>query len=225
MTELYNDIITNMRISLENAHVKGIPEYIKNLQAISDSLEDFRLEGKAAFMFARAGCSVTIRKRAEPPDLALRFNNEQFYAEVKHFREKEQDRIDTAKMSGLDDENELEPYGDIVPLEGKSAWEQVYEVAKKKIGQYKENAPNILVIESSSTSIEDTEIPTAINMIDEDVRSGKSPGLTKLNGILLALDWSNISRQWRKVFFYPTSKPAVSLSRELSGLLDEIRQG
>ena len=100
MTELNNDIITNMRISLENAHVKGIPEYIKNLQAISDSLEDFRLEGKAAFMFARAGCSVTIRKRAEPPDLALRFNNEQFYAEVKHFREKEQDRIDTAKMSG-----------------------------------------------------------------------------------------------------------------------------
>lgn len=43
-----DDIITNMRISLEKAHVKGIPEYIKNLQAISDSLEDFRLEGKAA---------------------------------------------------------------------------------------------------------------------------------------------------------------------------------
>ncbi len=70
------DDITNMRIDLEKAHVCGIPEYIKNLQAISDSLEDFRLEGKAALMFARAGCSVTIRKRAEPPDLALRFNNE-----------------------------------------------------------------------------------------------------------------------------------------------------
>ncbi|MBL7166242.1 MAG: hypothetical protein ISS55_07140 [Dehalococcoidales bacterium] len=227
MSESNNDIITNMRISLEKAHVKGTPEYIKNLQANSSSpnFKDFRLEGTAALMFAKVGCCVTIRKRAEPPDLALRFNNGQFYAEVKHFREKEQDRIDAAKMSGLDDESELEPYGDTVLLQGKSAWEQVYCVAKDKINQYKEHAPNILVIESSSTSIEDTEIPTAINMIDEDVRSGDSPGLTKLNGILLALDWSNISRQWREVFFYPTSKPAVSLSRELSGLLDEIRQG
>jgi len=30
-----NDIITNMRISLEKAQVEGVPEYIKNLQANS----------------------------------------------------------------------------------------------------------------------------------------------------------------------------------------------
>ena len=218
-----DDIITNMRIDLEKAHVQGIPEYIKNLRAISDSLEDFRLEGKAALMFARAGCSVTIRKRAESPDLALSFNNEQFYAEVKHFRMKEQDRIDAAKMSEPGDKLEL--YGDTVPLEGKPAWEQVYDVAKKKIKQYKEYAPNILVIESSSASIEDTEIPDAINMIDEDVRSSKRLGIAKLNGILLAMDWNNISQQWRNVHFFHTSNPAVPLSRELSGLLDEIRLG
>jgi len=217
------DDTTNMRTNLEKAHVQGIPEYIKNLQAISDSLEDFRLEGKAALMFARAGCSVTIRKRAEPPDLALRFNDEQFYAEVKHFREKEQDGIDAAKMSEPGDELEL--YGDTVPLEGKPAWEQVYDVAKKKIDQYKEHAPNILVIESSSTSVEDTEIPTAINTINEDVRYGKCSGFAKLNGILLAVDWNNISHQWRKVYFFPTSNPAVSLGRELFFLLDDIRLG
>jgi len=218
-----NDIIKNMSISLEKANVKGVPEYIKNLQAISDSLEDFRLEGKAALMFARAGCSVTIRKRAEPPDLALKFNNEQFYAEVKHFREKEQDRIDAARMSAPGDY--LEPYGDTFPLEGKHAWEQVYDVAKVKIEKYKEHAPYILVIESSSTSIEHTEIDTAIDTINQDVRSGKYPGVAKLNGILLAVDWNNISHQWRNVHFFRTSNPAVPLSRELLSLLENIYLG
>ena len=225
-----DDIITNMRINLEKAHVCGIPEYIKNLQANSSSpnFEDFFLEGKAALMFARAGCSATIRKRAEPPDLALKFNNERFYAEVKHFRMKEQDRIDAAKMSDpnccVDEFGPyLMPYGDTDPSEGKYAWEQVYNVAKDKIKQYKEHDPNILVVESSSPNcIDDVIIPTAINMINEDVRSGKCPGLAKLNGILLiSLDWYNVS-QGRKVYFYPTSYPAVSLSRELSGLLDKI---
>ena len=159
----------------------------------------------------------------ESPDLALRFNNEQFYAEVKHFKEKEQDRIDDAKMSEPGDE--LVPYGDTVPLEGKPAWEQVYDVAVEKINQYKEHAPNILVIESSSDCIEDTEIPTAINMINEDVRSGKRPGFAKLNGILLiSLDWYNISQK-RQGYFRRTNNPAVSLSRELFWLLDEIRLG
>jgi len=98
-------------------------------------------------------------------------------------------------------------------------------VAKKKIKQYKEHAPNILVIESSSPSIDDTSIDPAIDTINEDVRSGKCPELARLNGILLiSVDEFNIS-QWRKVFFYCTSNPAVSLSRELSGLLDKICLG
>lgn len=200
------DIITSMRIDLEKAHVLGIPEYIKNLQANSNSpnFEDFCLEGKAALMFARVGCSVTIRKRAEPPDLALRFNNEQLYAEVKHFRLKKQDQ-----------------YSDTVP----PAWEQVYNVAKDKIKQYKEHYSNILVIENNDDRIEELDIPTAIDSINEDVRSGKYSGFAKLNGILLiSLDWYNIS-QGRRVFFYRTSKPAVSLGRELFFLLGDIRLG
>ena len=200
--------------------MQGIPKYIKNLQAISDSLEDFRLEGKAALMFSKAGFDVTMR---DSPDLALGFNNEQLYAEVKHFRMKEQDRIDAAKMSEPGDELEL--YGDTVSLEGKCAWQQVYDVAKKKIKQYKECNSNILVIESSSTSVEEFEILTAINMINEDVRSGKCQGFAKLNGILLTSDWNNISQQWRNVFFYHTSNPTVTLRRELSGLLDKICLG
>jgi len=216
------DIITNMRIDLEKAHVKGIPEYIKKLQDNSNSpnFEDIRLEGRAAFMFSQAGFCVTLR---ESPDLVLKFNNEQFYAEVKHFRMKGQDRIDAVKMSEPGDELEL--YGDTVPLEGKPAWEQLYNVAKDKIKQYKKHSPNILVIESSSTSIEEPEIDTARNKINEDVRSGKCPGFAKLNGILfISLDWYNISQK-REVYFRRTSNPAVSLSRELSFLLYEIRLG
>jgi len=198
-----NDIITRMRISLEKAHVKGIPEYIKKLQANSksDNFEDVRLEGRAALMFAGAGCEVTMR---ESPDIALRFNNEQFYAEVKHFRLKKQDQ-----------------YGDTVP----PAWEQVCNVAKEKIKQYKEHSSNILVIENNDDRIEELDIPTAIDMINKDVRSGKCPGLVKLNGIMLiSLDWYNIS-QGRKVFFHSASKPSVPLRRELFFLLDDIRLG
>lgn len=218
-----NDIITSMRISLEKAHVKGIPEYIKRLQNNSsncDVFQDLLLEGRAALMFKQADCGVTIQ---ESPDLALKFNNEQFYAEVKHFREKEQDRRDNAKMSKAGDL--LEPYGDTFPLEGKYACEEVYNVAINKINQYKEHAPNILVIESSSDCIEDTEIPSAIDMINKDVHSGKCPGFAKLNGILLiTVNVYNISQR-RKVYFYPTSYHAVPLSRELDGLLNRICLG
>jgi len=217
-----DDLVTNMRISLEKAHVKGVPEYIKRLWANANSANfgDFYLEGRAALMFSKAGLDVTIQ---DSPDLALKFNNKVFYAEVKHFREKEQDKIDAARMSGAGDL--LVPYGDTVPLEGKHACDQVYDVAKKKIGQYKEYAPNILVIESSSTSVEDINIPTVIDTINQDVHSGKCPGLAKLNGILLASGWYNISQQWRNVHFFRTSNPAVPLSRKLLSLLKNIYFG
>jgi hypothetical protein len=216
-----DDLITDTRIRLEKAHAKGVPEYMKRLRANAnsrDNFEDVRLEGRAAIMFNKAGFDVTMR---DSPDLALRFNSEEFYAEVKHFREKEQDRIDAARMSEPGDY--LVPYGDTFPLEGKHAWEQVYDVAKKKIDQYKEHAPNILVIESSSDCIDDTIMPSAIDTINQDVRSGKCLGFAELNGILLTSDWNNISQQWRNVRFFLTSNPAVPLSRKLRSLLENIR--
>jgi len=203
MDRAKNDIITSMRICLKKAHVHGIPEYIDKLHANSNNknFADFYLEGIAAIMFSQTGFDVTLR---EAPDLALKFNNEQFYAEVKHFRLKKQDQ-----------------YGDTVP----PAWKQVYDVAKKKIDQYREHAPNILVIENNNDRIEDLYIPNAIGMINEDVRYGKCPGFTKLNGILLImLDWYNISQK-RQVYFRPTSYPAVPLGLELFFLLDDIHLG
>lgn len=220
MSEM-NDFITNLSNDLEKAGVQGVPEYKQKLMdnSASANFKDFLLEGRAALMFRQAGFRVTLR---EAPDLALKFNSEQLYAEVKHFRLKEQDLIDNAKMSEIGDR--LVPYGDTVPLEGKPAWEQVYNVTKSKISQYKENAPNILVIESSSDCIDDVIIPTAVDMVSEAVCSGKCSGLGKLNGILLVSDWFNISHK-RMVFFYPTGKPDVSLTSGILSLLDRIYSG
>jgi hypothetical protein len=168
----------------------------------SDNFKDFLLEGRAALMLQQAGFHVTLR---EAPDLALEFNSEQLYAEVKHFR--------------------LVPYGDAVPLEGKPAWEQVYDVAKSKIRQYKLHTSNILVIENNSDCIDDLVIPMAVDMVNKDVYSGKCPSLGRLNGILfVSLDWYNISHK-RRVFFYPTGKPDVPLTPGIFSLLDRICSG
>jgi predicted nucleic acid-binding protein len=218
-----NDTITNLCTHLEKAGVQGIPLYKQRLMAnsTSDNFQDFLLEGRTALMFRQAGFHVTF---GEAPDLALEFNGEQLYAEVKHFRRKRQDLIDDARMSERGDE--LEPYGDTVPLEGKPAWEQVYDVARNKIRQYKEHAPNILVVESSSPNcIDDLIIPTVVDMIDEDVHSGRCSGLGRLNGILLvSLGQYNISRD-RMVFFWRTGKPDVLLSQGIGSFLDRIRLG
>ena len=125
MSEM-NDCIIKICVELETLGVQGVPKYKQRLMDNSEStnFEDFLLEGRAALMFRKAGFGVTLR---EAPDLALEFNGEQLYAEVKHFRLKEQDLIDNAKMSELGDI--LVPYGDTVLMEGKPAWEQVYNVA------------------------------------------------------------------------------------------------
>jgi len=217
-----DDIITSLRISLEKACVHGIPGYIKRLRANSKcgNFADFYLEGIAAIMFSQAGFDVTLR---EAPDLALKFNNEQLYAEVTHFRRNDQDIRDDSRMSEPGDL--LVPYGDTFPLHGKYACDEVYDKAGDKIKQYKEHVPNILVIESSSACIDDIEIPSAIDMINEDVRSGKCMEFAKLNGILLiTVDCYNVSQR-RNVFFYPTCNSAVPLSLELCDLLNQISFG
>jgi len=208
--------------TLEKAGVQGIPEYNQRLMDNSEStnFKDYLLEGRAALMFRKAGFGVTLR---EAPDLALEFNGEQLYAEVKHFRLKPQDLIDNAKMSEAGDI--LVPYGDTVSLEGKPAWEQVFDVAKSKKRQYKENASNILVIESDSDCVDDVIIPTAVDMVDEAICSGECPGLGRLNGILfVSPDSYNISQK-RNAFFYPATKPDAPLTPEILDLLSKISFG
>ena len=213
-----NDCIVKMCVDLETLGVQGVQEYKRRLIDNSEgtNFEDFLLEGRAALMFRKAGFGVTLR---EAPDLALEFNGEQLYAEVKHFRLKEQDLIDNTKMSEPGDI--LVRYGDTVPMEGKPAWEQVFNVAESKTSQYKENAPNILVIESSSDCIDDVILPTAVDMVNEAVCSGRCSDLGRLNGIMLVSDWFNISHG-RGVFFYSTGKPDLPLTPEVLNLVSRI---
>jgi len=217
-----NDFIAKVCTDLEKAGVQGVPEYKRRLTDNSTSIhfKDFLLEGRAAFMFRKAGFVVTLR---EAPDLVLEFDGEQFYAEVKHFKLKKQDSIDDANMRETDDI--LVPYGDTVPTEDKPAWEQVFDVAKSKKNQYKENASNILVIESDSDCIDDLITPDAVDIVDEAICTGECPGLGRLNGILLVLpDSYNISQK-RNAFFYSTSKPDVPLTLDILNLLSRIRLG
>jgi len=218
-----DDLITSIRFDLEKAGVQGISHYTKKLRdnSNSDVFQHLLFEGRAALMFVEVGFHVILQ---EAPDLALKFNGEQIYAEVKHFKLKEQDKVDDKKMSEPGDL--LVPYGDTVQSEGKPAWQQVYDEAKKKAKKYKEHAPYILVIESSSPNcIEESDIKTAVDMIDDDVSSSRCRELGKLNGILLVSLNSYSLRHMRNAYFYPTNKPDVSLTLVLISLLNKIRSG
>ena len=98
-------------------------------------------------MFSRHGFKVTIR---DIPDLRIDWNDEVVYAEVTHFSEKKQDAIDEQTMQKSED---LVPTGILTPTEGYEAWEQIARVANRKAGQYKEDAPNILVVATDSNSV------------------------------------------------------------------------
>lgn len=164
--------IDELRIMLEQAGAANVPGYIDKLRANSKNNEvfdDLLFEGCAALMFLRNGFLVEMQ---ECPDISIKLGNNQFYAEVKHFRLKEQDRIDQANMEAAQDE--LVPYGDTVPLDGIAAWNQIVQVAKRKTKQFKQHVPNILVIGSSSLHcIDDAIIPTAISRYRFDNRFAK----------------------------------------------------
>ena len=169
-------------------------------------------------MFLKHGWQVELRDR---PDLKLQFAGELLYAEVKHFRRKEQDQKDEDAMLAATDE--LVRYGDLGKAEGVEAWEQVVRVAKRKAGQYIEDAPNILVIESSTISLE-LIADSAVHAIDEACGSGDL-GLCRLSGIVLvdASGWMSLTQL--DVEFRKTSHAAVPLSENLCRALEEVRSG
>ncbi|ODS34440.1 MAG: hypothetical protein SCARUB_00451 [Candidatus Scalindua rubra] len=91
--------IDELRIMLEQAGAANVPGYIDKLRANSKNNEvfdDLLFEGRAALMFLRNGFLVEMQER---PDISIKLGNDQFYAEVKNFRLKEQDRIGKAKWN------------------------------------------------------------------------------------------------------------------------------
>lgn len=115
-----------------------------------ENFKDLLFEAFAALMFSHNGFKVIMRDK---PDLRIELDDEAVYAEVKHFREKKQDRTDARTMQRSED---LVPIGILTPTEGCEAWEQIAKVAIRKADQYKEDAPNILVIATDSSKLVDT---------------------------------------------------------------------
>lgn len=215
--------VEELKMLLEQEGVKNVSVYVEKLQANHTNLsvfEDLLFESRAAWMFLKYGFQVEMR---ESPDLSLQWESHHFHAEVKHFRMKETDTLDQARMNATRDE--LVVYGDTIPLEGLAAWDQVVEVAKRKIKQYQENVPNILVIGSSSFHcIDDAIMPTAINIINEKISTGNCVELSRLNGILLISPDYNIGQK-RGVYFFQTHSPTVLLDQAVIDALHFIRQG
>jgi hypothetical protein len=169
-------------MQLKRKGAVGVEQYeekLKNNVKNVEILHDLLFEGRAALLFLNNGFKVTLR---DSPDLKIELDNEVVYAEVKHFREKEQDRIDEKAMSetrGL-----LVPIGDTTATEGSAACEQIVEVAIRKADKYMMNAPNILIIESSSDSTSLT-LSSAAHEYNDRARKTNDPRLRRLNALML----------------------------------------
>jgi hypothetical protein len=214
-----DDCISNLRIK----GATGIEQYEQRLKENAGNqevLNDLLFEGRAALMFLRYEWRVVLR---ESPDLELSLNGELLYAEVKHFREKKQDVLDEQAM--LDATDELVPIGDLRETEKSQPWEQISEVAVKKAkdDQYIEGAPNILVVESGSGSL-DLTADSAVHAYDDEASKSGDLRLRRLNGIMLINTRSTAFRPspWN-VQFCTTSHAAVPLSGTLVQALDSFR--
>ena len=160
----------------------GIKQYeqkLKNNAKNIARLDDLFFEGRAALLFLKNRFNVTLR---ESPDLKIELDNEVVYVEVKHFGEKEQDRIDEKAMSETKDL--LVPIGDTTATEGSAVWEQIANVAISKADQYVINAPNILIVESSSDSTS-LNLSSAADVYNDRVRKTNDPRLRRLNALML----------------------------------------
>lgn len=214
---------------LQEESVKSVQKYCDKLRPNWKNCSGYRdllSEAYAALMFARSGFNVEMR---ESPDLRLEYRGLVIGAEVTRFRRKVQDGIDDQRMKGADDSfekmhNLLAKYGDTVPTEGKKAWEQVEEVAKKKCSQLCTGIPNVLVIESSSPNcIEDTEIQPAVDSLTDQNASGIIGDTGKLNGIVFLSLQYNV-RQHRSVYFFEICNASVPLPDEARQALDAITE-
>lgn len=217
-----NIIIPHLIAELYKEGIAGLGEYERRLQGNAGNeevLRDLFFEADAALMFARHGFKVTIRER---PDLQIDWNDEAVYADVKHFREKEQDRSDEQTMQKIDD---LIPTGILTPTEGCEAWEQIAKVAIMKVDQYKEDAPNILVVATDSNSVDGSILSTAIHIYDEQANS--DPRLHRLNALMLMDQWyfwiKELSIE-KNVYFCQTIHTKTPLSEGLINALASIQR-
>ena len=110
-------------------------------------------------------------------------------------------------------------------MEDYAAWDQVVKVIRRKVNQFIDAASNILVIGSSSSHcIDDSIIPTVINIIAEEVSQNDKSEVAKLNGIMLISSDYNFSQR-RSVYFFQTHQARVPFNQATLESLHSIRRG
>ncbi len=209
---------------LRDAGVDGLAQYetrLRNNAANPDKLANLFCEGRAALMFLRNGWQVTLR---ESPDLQLGLHGDMLYAEVKRFYEKQQDRLNERAMSDATDDF-LVRLDDPTETEGKTAWEQMVDVAISKVPVYIEGAANILVVVSDSECL-DLMADSAVHEYDERALESDDLRRRRLNGIMLVNRGRTSGRPIpSNVEFCRTQHTAVPLNERLAMALDGILRG
>jgi hypothetical protein len=211
--------MTRCIAALRAAGATGTEQYEQKLRNNANKpevLQDLLLEGRAALMFLRHRFKVGMQDK---PDLRIELDGEIVYVEVKHFREKEQDRTDERSMSETTDL--LVPYGDTVEREGADPWDQLANVAKSKVGQYVADFANVLVVESSSASLE-LALGTAVHNYDKQVLKSDDVRLRRLSGIMLVQTDRITCGEGRNVEFCPTRHAATPLGERTTDALFAI---
>jgi len=191
----------------------GLDQYEERLKSNAGNepaLNALFCEARAAIMFLDNRFQVVMRER---PDLQVGLGKEIAYAEVKCFWEKEQDRLDDEAMRMATNSNLMVPIGNLVPTEGKEAWQQITDVAMNKVDQYMDGAPNILVVVSHSDALT-LMAATAVHAYDAQVARTNDPRLRQLNGIMLVNSEIGFGQRgpWN-VEYCQTASPCVPLRR------------
>jgi hypothetical protein len=115
---------------LESAGATNVAAYyskLTNNASVKEVLRDLLAEANAALMFRNHGIAVEM---GESPDLTLEVSGQTICAEVKHFRRKLQDDEDEKRLAEYG--SLLVEYGDTIPTEVTTPWDQVVAVARRK---------------------------------------------------------------------------------------------
>jgi hypothetical protein len=216
MEDTIRDVmIPRVIAELKKEGIAGLPEYeqrLRNNAGNENVFLDYFLEANVALMFSSHGFEVTMRDK---PDLRIELDGEVAYAEVTHFRRKERDEIDEQAMR---DSEDLVPVGGPTPTEPAQVWDQLACKAKRKAkaNQYREDAPNILVVETSSNAVNFTILSTAVHLYNKWAASDEQ--LQRLNAIILRDQGPK-----GNVHFCQTDRVAISMSPKLCDALARIQ--
>lgn len=120
---------------------------------------------------------------------------------------------------------DLVPTGILTPTEGCEAWEQIARVAISKVDQYKEDAPNILVIATDSNSVDGSILQTAVHIYDK--QANRDLRLHRLNAFILMDRWYRWNKELRvekNVHFYQAAHANTAMGEGLINTLASIQR-